>query len=120
MHEALPAYAFEALKLGKRIGVVVDAQIEIRPFLLAANDESGGLLAATLAMLLLPKLWGFVLLVRDRRRSAEFGGKTKVAAGVLLETAGTLSLDFRQHPGLYARRVPLPLLCNLHHLFGHR
>ena len=49
MHETLPAYAFEALKLGKRIGVIVDTQVEIRPFFFAANDERGGLLAAFVA-----------------------------------------------------------------------
>ena len=27
MHEALPAYAFEALKLGQWIGVIVDTQV---------------------------------------------------------------------------------------------
>jgi len=49
MDEALPAYPFEALKLGKRIGVIVDSQAKIGPFLLAAYDEGGGLLAAFLA-----------------------------------------------------------------------
>ena len=49
MHETLPAYAFEALKLGKRIGVIVNAQVEMRPFFLAANDQRGGLLAPFVA-----------------------------------------------------------------------
>ncbi len=45
-----------------------------------------GLFAATMALLLLPKLWSYILLARDRRRAAEFGGAGKIAAGVLLET----------------------------------
>ncbi len=44
------------------------------------------LFAATMALLLLPKLWSYILLVRDRRRAADFGGAAKIAAGVLLET----------------------------------
>jgi membrane glycosyltransferase len=44
------------------------------------------LFAATMALLLLPKLWSYLLLLRDRQRLAECGGAFKVAIGVLLET----------------------------------
>ena len=39
VHEALAAYPFKALKLSKRIDVVVDAQIKIRPLLVTANHK---------------------------------------------------------------------------------
>ena len=45
MHKTLPAHLFKARKLDKRIGVVVDAQIKIRPFLVTANHERSRLLA---------------------------------------------------------------------------
>jgi hypothetical protein len=49
MHPALAAHLFEAFELGKRIGVVVDAQIERRPFLLAVDHKRRRLLAALVA-----------------------------------------------------------------------
>ena len=49
MHETLAAHLFKALKLGKWIKVVVDAQIEIRPLLVTANHERHRLLSALVA-----------------------------------------------------------------------
>ena len=41
--------AFQPLQFGKRIGVVVDAQVELGPFLLAVDQQRGRLLAALVA-----------------------------------------------------------------------
>ena len=49
MDEALAADGFEALELGERVGVVVDAKVERRVFLGGVDDERGGLLAALVA-----------------------------------------------------------------------
>ena len=49
MHPALAAHLFEAFEFGKRIGVVVDAQIERRPFLLTVDQKRGRLPAALVA-----------------------------------------------------------------------
>jgi membrane glycosyltransferase len=46
-----------------------------------------GLFAATMLMLLLPKLWGFILLACDAKRLARCGGATRAAASVAIETA---------------------------------
>jgi membrane glycosyltransferase len=46
-----------------------------------------GLFGVTLLLLLLPKLWSYIVLLRDPRRLAECGGAAKVAGSVLLETA---------------------------------
>jgi membrane glycosyltransferase len=46
-----------------------------------------GLFAATMALLLLPKLWGYLALLREPRRLAECGGAARVAGSVLIETA---------------------------------
>src|SRR5258708_16647849 len=54
MHETLAAHLFKALKIGKRIKVVVDAQIEIRPLLVTANHERRRLLSALVATSGLP------------------------------------------------------------------
>lgn len=40
----------------------------------------------TMALLLLPKLWGYLLLLRDRDRLAAHGGALRAGASVLLET----------------------------------
>ena len=49
MHPALAADLFQPLEFGKRIGMVVDAQIEIGPFLLAMDQQRRRLLAALVA-----------------------------------------------------------------------
>ena len=49
MHPALAADRFEPLELGKRIGMVVDAQVEVGPFLLAVDQKRRRLLAALVA-----------------------------------------------------------------------
>src|SRR5262249_39440155 len=49
MHETLAAHLFKALEFGKGISVVVDAHIEIRPFLVAANHERRRLLSSLVA-----------------------------------------------------------------------
>src|SRR6266852_1397832 len=46
MHPSLAADLLEASELGQRIGVVIDAQIERRPFLLAMDQKRRRLLAA--------------------------------------------------------------------------
>ena len=48
-HEKLAAHPFEALELGERIGMVIDAQIKVGPFLLTANHERSRVLAALVA-----------------------------------------------------------------------
>ena len=45
----LAAHLFEAREFGKRIGVVVDAQIELRPLVVAVDQERRRLLAALVA-----------------------------------------------------------------------
>lgn len=47
---------------------------------------SGLLFAVTMTLLLLPKLWGYILLVRDPPRLAASGGAVKAALSVLIET----------------------------------
>ena len=49
MHPALAADRLQPFQFGERIGVVVDAQVEIGPFLLAVNQKRGRLLAALVA-----------------------------------------------------------------------
>ena len=49
MHPALPADGFEAFEFGERIGVIVDAQVERRPFLVAVNHKRCRLPAALVA-----------------------------------------------------------------------
>jgi len=49
MHPALAADGFEAFELSEGIAVVVDAQVEVGPFLLAVNEQRGRLLAALVA-----------------------------------------------------------------------
>jgi hypothetical protein len=49
MHPALAAHLFEAFEFGQRIGVIVDAQIERRPFLVAVNQNCRRLPAALVA-----------------------------------------------------------------------
>src|SRR5258708_33517155 len=49
MHPALAAHLFEAFELSKRIGVVIDAQIERRPFLVAVDQKRRRLPAALVA-----------------------------------------------------------------------
>jgi hypothetical protein len=39
MDEALAAHAFQPLELGQRVGVVVDAKIELRPVFVALDNE---------------------------------------------------------------------------------
>jgi len=46
VNEILPAYGFKPRKLGERVGVIVDAQVKLRPFLLAVDEERRRLLAA--------------------------------------------------------------------------
>jgi membrane glycosyltransferase len=56
---------------------------------LQRSDAAGwaiGLFATTMALLLLPKLWGYLLLLTDPRRLAQCGGPLKAAAGALVET----------------------------------
>lgn len=47
---------------------------------------AGGVFAATMALLLLPKLWGFLLLLRDPVQLAACGGAAKAGASILIET----------------------------------
>ena len=67
MHETLAAHLFKALKLGKRIKVVVDAQIEIRPILVTANHERCRLLSALVAASGLARLHGDNEPARERK-----------------------------------------------------
>ena len=57
----------------------------------ATATEAGhwalGLFAATMALLLLPKLWGYLALLADRQRLAGCGGPLRTACSALLETA---------------------------------
>jgi membrane glycosyltransferase len=46
----------------------------------------GGLFAATMALLLLPKLWGYLALVADPTSRAACGGAAKAGCSVLIET----------------------------------
>src|SRR5258708_16236969 len=46
MQPAVAAYLFEAFEVWQRIGVVVDAQVEMRPFVLAVDQKRRRLLAA--------------------------------------------------------------------------
>jgi membrane glycosyltransferase len=45
------------------------------------------LTAVTLALLFLPKLWGYIALLRDRARMRSHGGPGKTAASIFLEAA---------------------------------
>lgn len=45
-----------------------------------------GLFVGTMLMLLVPKLWGYLLLIADRSQRARCGGALKAGAGVLIET----------------------------------
>lgn len=47
----------------------------------------GGLFLVTMALLLLPKFWSYLLLLRNWRRMALHGGAMQLAASILLETA---------------------------------
>src|SRR3954470_4910428 len=49
MHPALAAYLFEALELAKGISVVVNAQVQIGPLLVAIDQQRRRLLAALVA-----------------------------------------------------------------------
>jgi len=49
MHPALAAHLLEPFEFGQRIGVIVDAQVEIGPLLLAMNQQRRRLLAALVA-----------------------------------------------------------------------
>ena len=49
MHKAFAAHLFEPFELGERISVIVDAQVEVRPFLLTTNHQRGRLLSALVA-----------------------------------------------------------------------
>ncbi len=44
------------------------------------------LFAVTMALLLLPKLWSYLVLLRDPRRLAKCGGASRAAASALIET----------------------------------
>jgi hypothetical protein len=47
--EAVEAHLVEAAQLGDRLGMVVDAEVELAPVLVALDHERGGLLAALVA-----------------------------------------------------------------------
>jgi membrane glycosyltransferase len=47
---------------------------------------AAGLFVATMSMLMLPKLWSYILLICNRPRLAKCGGATKAAVSVLIET----------------------------------
>ena len=49
MHPALAAHLLQAREFGERIGVVVDAQVEVGLFLLAVDEQRRRLLAALVA-----------------------------------------------------------------------
>jgi membrane glycosyltransferase len=49
------------------------------------NHWALGLFAATMSLLLLPKLWSYFLLLRDPRRLAECGGAARAAVSTLVE-----------------------------------
>jgi len=51
-----------------------------------ANRWAFGLFVATMALLLLPKLWSYIVLLRDPQRLTECGGSGRAAGSVLLET----------------------------------
>lgn len=51
--------------------------------------QFGVLFAVTMGMLLVPKLWSYLLLLRDRKRLRRHGGAVAVAASMLLETGIT-------------------------------
>jgi membrane glycosyltransferase len=51
---------------------------------------AAGLFATTMGLLLLPKLWGYLTTLLDRRRRAECGGAFKMAISVLLETLASM------------------------------
>ena len=68
MHPALAADRFEPRKLGERIGVVVDAQVEIGPLLLAVDQQRGRLLAALVAARGLARLQRGDQPARERQR----------------------------------------------------
>jgi len=46
VNEILPAYGFQPRKFAERVGVIVDAQVKLRPFLFAMDEERSRLLAA--------------------------------------------------------------------------
>ena len=73
MHPALAADLFQPFEFGQRIGMVVDAQVEIGPFLLALDHQRRRLLAALVAA------GGFAGLHRRdqplRKRQGGVGGK---------------------------------------------
>ncbi len=51
-----------------------------------ANYWACGLFAATMALLLVPKLWSYIVLLRDPRRLRECGGAARAAGSVVMET----------------------------------
>ncbi len=51
-----------------------------------AYSGGGALFVATMAMLLLPKFWSYILLARDGKQVAQYGGRARLAVGVLVET----------------------------------
>lgn len=53
---------------------------------ISMQAEAAALLAGMLALLFLPKLWGLLLLLADRRRCQGQGGVLRSCASVLLET----------------------------------
>ncbi len=72
------------------LSVALPRSTEVQPGNATASGGSlpgGGLLfAVTMALLLLPKVWSYIVLVRQPARAAEYGGPLRVAAGVLIET----------------------------------
>ena len=75
MRPALAAHRFQPRQLGERIGVVVDAQVEIGPFVLAVDQQRGRLLAALVAARRFARLHGGDQPARERqRRVGAIGG----------------------------------------------
>src|SRR5262249_532010 len=51
------------------------------------GEWAAGLFIATMALLLLPRLWSYLLMLGDRRQLAACGGAGKAAMSIALETA---------------------------------
>lgn len=78
--------AFSALCARRDIGLDVIGPVAM-PAWLGGLDQGGLALAlygVTMGLLLLPHLWTFLLMLKERRRRLEHGGATKVARSLLL------------------------------------
>ena len=108
VHEMLAAHRFEAFELGQRIGVVVDAQIEVGPCLLAVDDERRRLFAALIAAGRLARAQGGDQPARQGQRLVRRVGRRGVLDHARRRRAYCRRRKFpgRQHARTNRRRPP--------------